>query len=175
MVHWYQGNEIITKATFDELAVRPVNISAVLSLIPHRDHNGSVIWCEAEMDLGKETHLPAIQSEAHRMEVLCMSAYLLNIAKYAFFYSPHVFRPSSVPPAFRNATDEELEMREGSPLLLNCTASGSPAPMYSWTFPDPIQLSIENQIANQPLLEPLYPLPGVYTCRVSNSDRKSVV
>lgn len=169
LVHWYKGNEIIATKRFDEPTPGPVNKSAALELKLHGGYHGSVIWCEAEMDLGTETDAPTIRSEAHRMEVLCMSAYLLNFALRCVFYSSHIFHPSSVTPAFHNATDEELEMREGSPLLLNCSASGNPAPLYSWTFPDPIQLSIKNQSADQPLLEPLYPLPGVYTCRVSNS------
>lgn len=92
----------------------------------------------------------------------------------AFFDSscgiPTIPHLSSVPPTFPNGTEEELELPDGSPLLLNCTASGNPAPAYSWRFPDPVQLTFMNETTNQPVLKPVLQFPGVYTCTVWNSQ-----
>lgn len=92
-----------------------------------------------------------------------------------FFYSscgiPIIPRLSSVPPTFPGGgTEEELELPDGSPLLLNCTAWGNPSPAYSWRFPDPTQLTFMNETTNGPVLEPVLQLPGVYTCTVRNSQ-----
>lgn len=60
-------------------------------------------------------------------------------------------------------------MRDDGPLLLNCTASGNPAVVYSWSFPHSIQPMDTNQTTNQLFLEPYLQFPGVFMCNVSNS------
>lgn len=178
-VRWYKGNTKVITQTFDNLTVYPVNTSSVITLHADRDDHGSLIWCEAAMTwLGSDRH--ANRSQAYKMEVLCMflmPSYLSYTVLSCLFYLscdiwriPHL---SSVPPTFPNATDEELKLRDRSPLLLNCTASGNPAPAYSWRFPDPIQVTFMNETANRPVLMPVLQLPGVYTCMVWNSQGKT--
>ncbi|XP_056869926.1 cell adhesion molecule 3-like [Takifugu flavidus] len=143
-VRWYKGSERVKTETFPGTTLKPVSESSVLTLSAHRDDHEQSIWCEAALTFGPGTDIPASQSQAYKMEVL-------------------------FPPAFSNATDEEHELRDGSPLILNCNASGNPAPVYRWTFPDPIQLMIRNQTTHLPVLMPIPELPGVYKCKVSNS------
>ena len=35
-----------------------------------------------------------------------------------------------------NKTEAVTEVNVGEDVILNCTASGSPDPLYSWSFPD---------------------------------------
>lgn len=77
---------------------------------------------------------------------------------------------SSDPPTFAKPEQEELKLSAGSKIILNCTATGNPVPVYSWHFPHPMQLTSKNQNADQPILTPSIQLPGTYNCSASNSQ-----
>lgn len=80
-VRWYKGSELIETDTFSGTTLKPVNKSSVLTLSAHRDDHEQSIWCEAALTFGPGTDIPASQSQAYKMEVLCrflILSYLIN-------------------------------------------------------------------------------------------------
>lgn len=80
-VHWYKGNRLVRTETFPDKTSNPVNKSHVLTLSAHRDDHEQFIWCEAALIFGPGTDIPAIRSQAYKMEVLCrflILSYLIN-------------------------------------------------------------------------------------------------
>lgn len=145
-VHWHKGKEILYTETFNESGKYPVNKLSVLNLTAHRDDNGTHIWCEAKLNIWPTgPRLPSVQSESHEVIV---------------FY----------PPTFTQPANETLELPAGGKIILNCTATGNPMPVYSWHFPHPIQLTSKDQTTNQSILTPSIQLPGTYNCTVSNAQ-----
>ncbi|XP_076608323.1 hemicentin-1 [Chaetodon auriga] len=145
-VHWHKGKEIFYTETFNEFDKYPVNKVSVLNLTAHRDDNGTHIWCEAKLNIRPTgPRLPSIQSESHEVIVL-------------------------YPPTFTEPANETLELPSRGKIILNCTATGNPMPVYSWHFPHPIQLTSKNQTTNQPILSPSIQLPGTYNCTASNAQ-----
>ncbi|XP_067332630.1 neural cell adhesion molecule L1-like protein isoform X3 [Channa argus] len=74
------------------------------------------------------------------------------------------------PPTFFKPANETVEIKAKSKLLLNCTATGNPAPVYSWDHPRPSEQTNEDKNENPPIFSPSYHLPGNYSCTVSNSQ-----
>lgn len=77
---------------------------------------------------------------------------------------------SSDPPTFSKPVNETVNIEAQSQLILNCTATGNPMPVYSWQYPQPPQQATTNQKENQSTLALSLPLPGTYNCTVSNSQ-----
>lgn len=71
-------------------------------------------------------------------------------------------------PTFFNPETEVLEVTHGEEIILNCTAAGNPAPVYSWQSSHLIQEKMKEEavIISSSLL------PGTYTCTVSNMLEK---
>lgn len=71
---------------------------------------------------------------------------------------------SLVPPSFLNPETEYLEApTPGTEISLNCTATGNPAPVYSWQTPQPLQGKMDEALLSFSSL-----LPGTYACTASN-------
>lgn len=80
-VYWYKGSRRVNAVKFSDTTVNPVNKSSVLTLSAHRDDHEESIWCEAALIFGQGTDIPASQSQAYKMEVLCrflILSYLIN-------------------------------------------------------------------------------------------------
>ncbi|TRY89202.1 hypothetical protein DNTS_025389 [Danionella cerebrum] len=140
-LRWYRGQtEVYTHSFSELLPATPVQVSSMLTIVPNRVENGAEYRCEAELHLGPEgpESPPTVQSE------------LLSIAV-------------QYPPDFHSPEEETLEIREGSEVLLNCTAEGNPPPVYFWTSPD-----LQEKPNDQPVLADASLGPGVYTCTASN-------
>lgn len=71
-VRWHKGNHMFHTDSFIDSTLYPLNKSSSISLIAHRDDNGTQIWCEAELDF-KPTGpvLPATQSAPREVIVQC--------------------------------------------------------------------------------------------------------
>ncbi|KAK5856115.1 hypothetical protein PBY51_007734 [Eleginops maclovinus] len=76
-------------------------------------------------------------------------------------------------PVFAKPENETLELTAQSKIILNCTATGNPMPVYSWGFAHPMQLTEKNPNDSQPILTPSIQLPGTYNCTVSNTQGSS--
>lgn len=74
------------------------------------------------------------------------------------------------PPSFLSPEPETLDLVVGGEITLNCTATGNPAPEYSWESSHPMQGKMEDQA----VFTSSSLLPGTYTCTASNKlDKKS--
>lgn len=75
---------------------------------------------------------------------------------------------SLVPPTFLSPEPEILDSIPGGEIILNCTATGNPTPIYSWQSSTPMQERVENEatVTSSSLL------PGTYTCTASNTLEK---
>lgn len=80
------------------------------------------------------------------------------------------FLSHQVPPTFLNPEPEVLYLQPGDEVTLNCTATGNPAPMYSWQSSQPIQGGLENEAA----ITSNSLLPGMYICTASNTLQKKM-
>ncbi|XP_034750323.1 hemicentin-1-like [Etheostoma cragini] len=143
-VYWHKGNEIIYTEAFNKTSPSPANAASVFNLTAQRSDNGTQIWCEAKLEFSPSVpNLTAIRSKSHELVVL---------------YSP----------TFTEPENETMHLEAGSKIILNCTATGNPMPVYSWHFPQPIQQTNINE--NEPILAPSFELPGNYTCTASNTQ-----
>lgn len=73
----------------------------------------------------------------------------------------------SDPPSFLSPEAETLDIGVGDEITLNCTATGSPSPVYSWQSSDP-----KEKMEDQPVFTSSSLLPGTYTCISSNKIGK---
>ncbi|KAK5913883.1 hypothetical protein CgunFtcFv8_008369 [Champsocephalus gunnari] len=112
-----------------------------------RGYNGAQVWCEANMLFSPPVQsLPKIQSKPQKLIVL---------------YSPTFTKPEN----------ETFELSARNKIMLNCTATGNPMPVYSWGFAHPIQQTKKND--SQLILTPSIRLPGTYNCTASNTQGSS--
>uniref|UniRef100_A0A3Q3QZL9 Ig-like domain-containing protein n=2 Tax=Monopterus albus TaxID=43700 RepID=A0A3Q3QZL9_MONAL len=144
-VYWHKGKERFNIGTFNDTTPTPVNRSSTVTLTAHRDHDGTQIWCEARLHfMPTAPDTPAVPSKSHKMIVL-------------------------YPPTFIKPETEMLEIKAGNKITLDCTAKGNPMPVYTWRFPHPQQMNM-NQSETQLILIPSFQLPGYYNCTASNSQ-----
>ncbi|KAK2833281.1 hypothetical protein Q5P01_017170 [Channa striata] len=142
-VQWYKSNKMFHMEPFDETTLSPVNKTSVLHLTAHRDDDGTQIWCEANLNF--YPFGPNFRSVTTKKEVTVL-----------------------YPPTFTKPANETVEVNAKSKLLLNCTAAGNPAPVYSWQCPQPIQQTDTDK--SQAILDLPLHLPGTYSCTASNSQ-----
>lgn len=117
-VHWYKGSRLVSTETFSDTTVNPVNKSSVLNMSAHRDDHEQSVWCEAALIFGPGTDIPASQSQAYKMEVLCrflILSYLLNAVLF-------------IGPCFNNSSS-----LLSSSSLLQCHRWGARAPRWKPT------------------------------------------
>ncbi|KAK5913884.1 hypothetical protein CgunFtcFv8_008369 [Champsocephalus gunnari] len=74
-------------------------------------------------------------------------------------------------PTFTKPENETFELSARNKIMLNCTATGNPMPVYSWGFAHPIQQTKKND--SQLILTPSIRLPGTYNCTASNTQGSS--
>ncbi|KAJ7992517.1 hypothetical protein DPEC_G00279490 [Dallia pectoralis] len=142
---WYRGNAEVYNHSFSDLTpVTPVQVSSILLITPTQADDGSQYRCVAQLDMGPEgpQPSPSVTSEP------------LNVSVH-------------YPPSFLSPDAETVDMGSGSEMTLNCTATGSPAPLYSWQSSDP-----QEKMEDTPVLISSYLLPGTYTCTASNTMGK---
>ncbi|XP_060945579.1 hemicentin-1-like isoform X2 [Limanda limanda] len=141
-VLFHKGNKIVSTETFSDSSLEPVNVSSVYHLIAHRDDNGARIWCEAKLTL---TGLQDTSKLSAPQEVIVL-----------------------YPPTFDEPENETLEVPADDKIILNCTATGNPAPAYSWDSPPPVQQRAMNPNKIQLILTRSLQFPGNYSCTASN-------
>ncbi|XP_042360313.1 hemicentin-2-like [Plectropomus leopardus] len=147
-VYWHKGNKTIYTDRFQESSLSPLNKSSIFNLTAERGDNGTQIWCEVKLDFSPSVpNLPTVQSKPHDVIVL-------------------------YPPTFTKPGNETMELSSGGKIILDCTATGNPMPVYKWSLAHPIQTKT-NQNENQPILTPSIELPGNYSCTASNTQGKS--
>ncbi|XP_049416449.1 intercellular adhesion molecule 1-like isoform X2 [Epinephelus fuscoguttatus] len=145
-VHWYKGDQIIYTEKREGSTPFPDNISSAFDLTAQRGDNGTQFWCEAKLDLSPSVpNMPTVLSEPQEVTVL---------------YSP----------AFTQPENETLEISDGTKIILDCTATGNPTPVYSWHFPHSVQRTNTKQDESQAILTPSFELPGTYSCTASNTQ-----
>nr|XP_020496609.1 uncharacterized protein LOC109989268 [Labrus bergylta] len=145
-LRWYKGQTEVYNHSFSDLtSTSPVQVSSILLVTPTKAENGAQYRCVAELELGPEGPKPppTVTSEP------------LNASVY-------------FPPAFLNPEPEVLDLIEGVEITLNCTATGNPAPVYSWQSSHPIPERMEDEAA----LTSSSLIPGTYTCTASNTLEK---
>ncbi|KAI9539402.1 hypothetical protein NQZ68_005482 [Dissostichus eleginoides] len=76
-------------------------------------------------------------------------------------------------PTFTTPENETFELSARNTIILNCTATGNPMPVYSWGFAHPIQQMKKNRNDSQLILTPSNRLPGTYNCTASNTQGSS--
>lgn len=145
-LRWYRGQTEVYNHSFADLtSSSPVQVSSILVITPTKAENGAEYKCVAELELGPEGPQPPPTVAS---ELLTSSVYF--------------------PPTFLSPETEVLELILGEEITLNCTATGNPAPVYSWESSQPIQDKMEDEaVVTSSLL-----LPGTYTCTASNMLEK---
>ncbi|KAJ8251327.1 hypothetical protein GJAV_G00220140 [Gymnothorax javanicus] len=143
-LRWYRGQTEVYNHSFSDLTPdTPVQVSSTLLVTPTSADDGVQYSCVAELDLGPEGPQPPPSIKAEPLNI--------TVHYSPFFYSPH---------------DEILEGTEGDEVTLNCSAQGSPPPVYSWSPP----LNQEER-TSQILITttPLSTGTHIYTCNASNN------
>ncbi|XP_029997196.1 hemicentin-1 [Sphaeramia orbicularis] len=143
---WYRGQTEVYNHSFSDLtSSSPVQVSSILVIVPTKAENGAQYRCVAELELGPEGPQPppTVTSEP------------LNASVY-------------FPPSFISPEPEVVDLIEGAEIILNCTATGNPTPVYSWQSSHPMQDRFEDEavVTSSSLL------PGTYTCTASNTLEK---
>ncbi|KAM9784158.1 vascular cell adhesion protein 1-like isoform 2-T2 [Syngnathus typhle] len=105
-----------------------------------REYNGVRLHCEVKIDLGPVQDLPATSSKPFQL-----------IVHY--------------PPTFSQAENETLTLSDGDQMSLNCSASGEPAPQYSWNIPH--MSKVPN--GTQDIFNSSFKYAGTYECTAANS------
>lgn len=103
-VAWLKGDTIIHRETFNDSTKEPVNQTSVLQFTPTREDSGSMIRCEAQMDLRPEGPDLKVSSEEHVVTV---------------FFGPDV-------------SCTVVEITEGQTVAEKCAVTGNPTPKVRW-------------------------------------------
>ncbi|XP_061605913.1 uncharacterized protein icam3 [Phyllopteryx taeniolatus] len=137
------GNKTLDTNSIDHVENDdPVSILIVSTMLSKREYNGGQIRCAAKMDFGPSgPNLPAIYSEPLEL-----------IVQY--------------PPTFSQPENETLTLPVGVVMSLNCSASGNPAPEYSWKIP----YSSKVQTGTRAIFDSSFKHPGTYECTAANSE-----
>ncbi|XP_061703203.1 intercellular adhesion molecule 1-like isoform X2 [Syngnathoides biaculeatus] len=137
------GNETLERdKVYTVFKDDPVTFSFEFLMLSKRDYNGNRIRCAAKMDFGPSgPNLPVTYSEPLELTV-------------------------QYPPTFSQPEDETLTLPVGSWMSLNCSASGNPAPEYSWNIPSESgKLTGTGDVFNSS-----FKYPGTYECTAANSQ-----
>ncbi|XP_061556931.1 basement membrane-specific heparan sulfate proteoglycan core protein-like [Phycodurus eques] len=137
------GNKTLDTNSIDHVVNNePVSILIVTTMLSKREYNGGQIRCAAKMDFGPSgPNLPAIYSEPLEL-----------IVQY--------------PPTFSQPENENLTLPVGGVMSLNCSASGNPAPEYSWKIP----YSSKVPTGTRAIFDSSFKHPGTYECTATNSE-----
>ncbi|XP_054616042.1 hemicentin-1-like [Dunckerocampus dactyliophorus] len=143
-LRWYRGlTEVYNRSFSDLTSSSPVQVSSILVITPTKADNGAQYSCVAELELGPEGPQPPPTVTS---ETLTASVYFS--------------------PVFQSPGPESVDLTEGAEMTLNCTATGNPAPLYSWQASQPVQ---ELRVEGDAVLASSSLLPGTYTCTASNT------
>ncbi|XP_067087890.1 intercellular adhesion molecule 2-like isoform X1 [Osmerus mordax] len=143
-VTWYKGNETIKTDSYGDQSKTPVNKSSILTITPSREDDGALYRCEAQLNLGPEGPHPSPVNTSEHHNILV-----------------------HYPPVFLSSSTKTFELRNGDEVTFNCTATGNPAPVYSWQTSQP-----QENMGDQPLFTSSSLLPGTYNCTASNDIGK---
>ncbi|XP_077352477.1 intercellular adhesion molecule 1-like [Festucalex cinctus] len=137
-------NERLDKVWFDDFGVdMPVSRSLRHAMLAKREYNGEHFRCVARMDFGPlGPNLPEISSEPLELNV-----------HYA--------------PTFNQPKNETVTLPVGGRMSLNCSASGNPAPEYSWKVPSASKVPNGTQAI---FVDSSFKHPGTYECAAVNSE-----
>ncbi|KAM4603272.1 cell adhesion molecule CEACAM20-like [Polymixia lowei] len=110
-----------------------------VNITPSKEDDGARYWCEARLDLGPQGPQPMTS----------------NITA-TVYYQPETDHPL-----------DPIRITEGDTLQLNCSASGHPAPTYTWTLPTARPAPNNDSVL---IIDAVaFDHEGRYTCVVSNS------
>lgn len=71
-VSWHKSSGVFYTETFNDTGVYPRNKSSLVSLMAHRDDDGTSIWCEAKLNFEPTgPSLPSVKSPPVKVAVLC--------------------------------------------------------------------------------------------------------
>lgn len=71
-VSWHKRSGVFYTETFSDVRMHPLNKSSVVSLMAHRDDDGTSIWCEAKLNFEPTgPSLPSFKSRPVKVAVLC--------------------------------------------------------------------------------------------------------
>ncbi|XP_017286846.1 intercellular adhesion molecule 1 isoform X2 [Kryptolebias marmoratus] len=112
-VTFYRGSTPLGHRTSNSTTKEPVTETFTLSYRTRRQDDGAQFWCEAKLELGPEgpQRPPVVKSEKLTAVVL---------------YRPELLVSEN---------PDTIQVTEGNPLYLNCSAEGNPAPSYTWALP----------------------------------------
>lgn len=172
-LRWYRGSTEVYNHSFSDLtSSSPVQVSSILVVTPTKAENGAQYRCVAVLELGPEGPQPppTVTSEPLNASVYCKSQSSSSDTSSAQKFEIFFFSSLQVPPMFLNPEPEVLHLQAGDEITLNCTATGNPAPVYSWQSSQPIQGGLENEAA----ITSNSLLPGTYICTASNTLQKKI-
>lgn len=184
-LRWYRGQTEVYNHSFSDLTpASPVQVSSILLITPTKADNGAQYKCVAQLDLGPEGPQPppSVTSEPLNVSVHCesihsaqplivswetMKSNCVCVFVYMQYPSLSLILIFSDPPSFLSPEAETLDISVGDEITLNCTATGSPSPVYSWQSSDP-----KEKMEDQPVFTSSSLLPGTYTCISCNKIGK---
>ncbi|KAM3622684.1 uncharacterized protein V6R79_001896 [Siganus canaliculatus] len=141
----YRGENILVQHESKNGSIKPQTVSFTHSFSSSSSDDGEQLWCEAELQLGPE-----------------------GPQRPAVIRSPNITARVHYPPKFRILSGSEtITVTEGSPLQLDCSAVGNPAPTVTWTLPSGERRVHEDGVLvlNSTTSED----GGQYTCSVLNA------
>ncbi|XP_024127280.1 hemicentin-1 isoform X2 [Oryzias melastigma] len=147
-LRWYRGQtEVYTHSFVDSPSSSPAQVSSTLVITPTQSENEAEYKCVAELELGPEGPQPPP-----------------SVTSEPLIASVHF------PPTILSPETEVLNLTLGNEITLNCTATGNPAPVYTWQSLHPMQ----EKMMDEAVVTSSSLLPGTYTCTASNLlDQKS--
>ncbi|KAK6468831.1 intercellular adhesion molecule 1 isoform X2 [Huso huso] len=107
-----------------------------------KELNGKMITCETELNLA------------------ATSVKKNQITTFNVLYKPSLL----------SADEENVEVREGGSIVLNCSADGNPAPTYEWKYPkaDNVQEITKDGVSTVNITRASSSNSGFYTCHAKN-------
>ncbi|XP_047434311.1 immunoglobulin superfamily member 10-like [Mugil cephalus] len=114
VVTFYRGETVLDQLQSESSErYKPVNETFTLNINASKEDNGAQFRCEAKLELGPEGPQPppVVKSE--------------NITA-TVNYGPKLLV----------SANENIQIKQGDTLSLNCSSEGNPSPSYSWKLPD---------------------------------------
>ncbi|KAF1394737.1 hypothetical protein PFLUV_G00004260 [Perca fluviatilis] len=147
VVTFYRGQTALGQPqSNNNIEKKPVTESFSLNITLSKDDDGVQFWCEAKLELGPDgpQRPPVVTSE--------------NITA-TVYYKPQLEGSYLLP----------INVTEGDPVQLNCSAVGNPSPSYNWTLPLVAKERSSLRIGSALSIDSVTSEDeGQYTCSVSN-------
>nr|XP_020478396.1 cell adhesion molecule 1-like isoform X3 [Monopterus albus] len=124
---------------------KPTNVIKTLDVTVRKDDDRVQYWCRAKLELGPEgPQPPPVVTSQHITGTVYYAPQLMSV--------PHL---------------EQITVKKGDPLQLNCSAVGNPRPSYTWMLPLAQPSSFSDSVLTIDSVTSVN--QGQYNCTVSNS------